>query len=130
MVDAALAQTAAAREAFVNAHLEAAMATLRAHQNELSAAERARVMAEVRQDMEAWKNQRLPEEMAMVRREMHQAMASAEVRQALASAEAGKAMASAEARKALDSEEVRRAMREAARAADEAREALRRNPPD
>jgi hypothetical protein len=79
--------------------------------------------------MEAWKSQHLPEEMARVRREVHQALASDEVRQALASAEAGQALASEEARKALDSEEVRRALREAARAADEAREALRRNPP-
>jgi beta-lactamase regulating signal transducer with metallopeptidase domain len=129
MVDAALAQTAAAREAFVNAQVEAAMAALQAHQNDLSAAERARVVAEVRRGIEAWKNQHLPEEMARVRREVHQALASEDVRQALASAEAGKALASAEARKALDSEEVRQALREAARAADEAREALRRNPP-
>lgn len=120
MVDAALAQTDAAREAFVNAHVEAAMAALQAHQNDLSAAERARVMAEVRRGMEAWKSQRLPEEMARVRREVHQALASEDVRRALGSDEA---------RKALDSEEVRQAMRQAAQAADEAREALRRNPP-
>lgn len=120
MVDAALAQTDAAREAFVNAHVEAAMAALQAHQNDLSAAERARVMAEVRRGMEAWKSQRLPEEMARVRAEVHQALASEDVRRALASDEA---------RKALDSEEVRQALRQAAQAADEAREALRRNPP-
>jgi beta-lactamase regulating signal transducer with metallopeptidase domain len=120
MVDAALAQTAAAREAFVNAHVEAAMAALQAHKGDLSAAERARVMAEVRRGMEAWKSQRLPEEMAKVRREVHQALASEDVRRALASDEA---------RAALDSEEVRQALRQAARAADEAREALRRTPP-
>ena len=120
MVDAALAQTDAAREVFVNAHVEAAMAALQAHQNDLSAAERARVLAEVRRGMEAWRSQRLPEEMARVRREVHQALASEDVRRALASDEA---------RKALDSEEVRQALRQAAQAADEAREALRRNPP-
>ncbi len=80
--------------------------------------------------MEAWRNQHLPEEMARVRREVHQALASEDVRQALASAQAGQALASADARKALDSEEVRQALREAARAADEAREAIRRNPPN
>jgi hypothetical protein len=112
MIDAALAQSDAAREAFVNAHVQAAMMALQAHRAELSAAERERVMANVRQSMETWKSQHLAETMARVRRHLHAALESAEVRKALAS------------------DEVRRSLHEAAKAADEARAAQGETAPD
>ncbi|HEY2483124.1 MAG TPA: M56 family metallopeptidase, partial [Caulobacteraceae bacterium] len=113
MVDAALAQSEAARQAFVNAHMTAAMAAMQAHQSQLTGEQRARIMAEMRRGMEAV-NQRLPEEMAKARREVHAALNSDEVRAALASAKA---------RKVLESDAMRQAMRDAAKAADEARAA-------
>jgi len=114
MVDAALAQAETARQAFVNAHIDAAMAAMQAHQGELSSEERARALAEMHRGLEAWKSERLPEEMAKVRREVHAALASASVRAALASADA---------RKVLESDAMRQAMRDAAKAAEEARAA-------
>jgi hypothetical protein len=112
MVDNALAQSDAARDAFVNARLQAALAALQAHRSELSAAERERVMAEVRRGAEAWKRQHMAETMAGVRRQVHAALESAEARRALAS------------------DEVRRALHEAAKAADEAYAAQGENPPN
>jgi erythromycin esterase-like protein len=111
-IDAALAQSDVAREAFVTAHVQAAMAALQAHRGEISATERERVMADVRQTMVTWKSQHMAETMARVRREVHAALESAE------------------ARKVLASDEVRRALREAAKAADEAHAAQGETPPN
>ena len=114
MVDAALAQTEVTRRAVVNANIAAAMAAMRAHQGELSAEERARALAEMRRGLEAWKDQDLSAEMAKMRAEVHAALTSDRVRAALASAEA---------RKQLQFDALRQAMRDAAKASDEARAA-------
>jgi hypothetical protein len=112
MIDVAIAQSDAAREAFLKAQVEAAMAALQAHRNELSAAQRERVMANVRHEMETWRSKHMAEDMVRVRHEVHAALESAEVRRAFAT------------------DEVRRALHEAAKAADEAHAAQGESPPN
>jgi beta-lactamase regulating signal transducer with metallopeptidase domain len=69
-VEQALRASAAARESLMHGEMQKVMAEMRAHQGQMSAQAREKLRREVRQDVEAWKAQHLPEIMAEVRRSM------------------------------------------------------------